>query len=297
MKVKFNHIERVAGLFIVIALTGAIVFMGVAAVKKGWFQQKVTFKTHVQSADGLRPGTPVTISGIRAGEITDVILLSADKIIVEFQLFKKFHKQIRKDSQVNIIRPFVIGDREIEITVGSPEAELLAEGTYIESQVSFDMMDLVSGKKLGPFMGTLEGMLKNVSVLAKAFSDPKRSEAFVKMFDRLDPLILNLNKMSQEVTKLSTEFNVILPQLREESPQVGQKISQLINQLNTLTAAIAPAFKEMSPEMPRVSKRAVEALDEMVITLKAMQKSFFLSGKVKDVKEEEIERQRKPSAE
>jgi phospholipid/cholesterol/gamma-HCH transport system substrate-binding protein len=49
--------------------------------------------------------------------------------------------------------------------------------------------------------------------------------------------------------------------------------------------------------LPRATKRAVEALDEMVVTLKALQKSFLLSGKVKDVKEEEQERERKPTQE
>jgi phospholipid/cholesterol/gamma-HCH transport system substrate-binding protein len=59
---------------------------------------------------------------------------------------------------------------------------------------------------------------------------------------------------------------------------------------------IEPTVKEIGPDMPRVSRRAIEALDEMVITLKAMQKSFLLSGKVKDVKEEEVERKRRPAA-
>jgi phospholipid/cholesterol/gamma-HCH transport system substrate-binding protein len=113
----------------------------------------------------------------------------------------------------------------------------------------------------------------------------------------MEPLLLSFNKMSNEVTKMTGELNLFLPQMRAESPEIGKQLSQLVGQLNTLTSLVTPAFKEVGPELPRASRRAVEALDEMVITLKAMQKSFLLSGKVKDVKEEEFEKQRKPAGE
>jgi phospholipid/cholesterol/gamma-HCH transport system substrate-binding protein len=157
MKVKFHKIERIAGLFIVVAIIGAASFTVLAAIKKGWFQTKVEFRTKVLSAEGLRPGSQVTISGIRAGEITDVELLSADNIIVHFNISEKFHKQIRKDSKVYIVRPFVIGDKAIELTVGSNRAEIVKNGAMLESEMSFDMLELISGKKLGPFLGTVDG--------------------------------------------------------------------------------------------------------------------------------------------
>jgi phospholipid/cholesterol/gamma-HCH transport system substrate-binding protein len=129
--------------------------------------------------------------------------------------------------------------------------------------------------------------MTNISTLAKAFADPKRTESFVKMFDRMNPLIISLNKMSDGVSALTGEMNEMIPQIRKESPQVGKDLSQLIGHLNVLTGTLAPAFKEVGPDLPQASRRAVEALDEIVVTLKAIQKSFLLSGKVKDVREEE----------
>jgi phospholipid/cholesterol/gamma-HCH transport system substrate-binding protein len=295
MKIKFNKFERVAGAFVLIALIGALAISVVTAIKKGWFESKISYHTQVKSAEGLRPGAPVTISGIRAGEVTDVELLSADNIIVHFNVLEKFQKQIRQDSTVQVVRPFIIGEKIIEVTVGSEESAILAAGSPIVAEAAFDMMDLVNGKKLGPLLGTLEGLMQNMSTLAKAFADPKRTEAFVKMFDRMDPLILNLGQMSKEVSKLAAELNQFLPQIRQESPQVGRDLSQLVRHLNSLTAALEPAVKEVGPDLPRASRRALEALDEVVVTLKALQRSFVLSGKVKDVKEEERETNRKPA--
>jgi phospholipid/cholesterol/gamma-HCH transport system substrate-binding protein len=295
MKIKFNKFERVAGAFVVLALLGAVALTVVAAVKKGWFQPKIQFTTQVKSADGLRPGTPVTISGIRAGEVTDVELLAADDIVVHFEMLDKFHKQIREDSVVQVVRPFIIGDKALEVTVGSPELPVAQSGRRLPALVAFDMMDLVNGKKLGPLLGTLEGLMQNMSTLAQAFADPKRTQAFVKMFDRMDPTLANLGKMSTEVTKLAAEINAFLPQIRAESPAIGKEVGQLVSTLQRLTSVLEPAVKEVGPDLPRASRRALEALDEAVVTLKAIQKSFILSGKVQDVKVEESERERKPA--
>ncbi len=298
MTVKFNKFERVAGLFVLIAVAGAVGLTAVTALKKGWFATKIPYYAQVTSADGLREGTPVTISGLRAGDVRDVELLSAEKIIVHFEVLEKFQKQLRADSRVMVVRPFVLGDKNLEVTVGSASSPVLEPNTEVPVLITFDMMDLVSGRKLGPFLGNLEGLMSSMSRLAEAFADPKRTESFVKMFDRMDPLLNNFNHMATEVTKLAGEMNQFVPQIRAQSPEIGKQISQLVTQLNTFTSTIEPALKEIGPELPRVSRRAVEALDEMVVTLKAIERSFILSGKVQDVKDEErdkSERQRKPA--
>lgn len=291
MQVKFNHYERVAGLFVLTAILGAVVFTGVTAVQKGWFAKKVPFQTLVTSADGLFEGTPVKVSGLRAGEVTSVELQSASEVVVHFEVLEKFKEHIRQDSVAQVVRPFVIGDKAIEISVGSKESPEIAPNGTLISAAGFDMMDLVSGRKLAPFLGSLEGLMTNLSTLAQAFADPKRTQAMIRMFDRVEPLISNLDKMSIQVTTLTKDLNGVIPEMRQYSPQLGKDLSRLVSDLNVLTTAMAPTMKEVGPELPRASKRALEALDEVVVVLKALQKSFLMSGNVKEVRAEENKRE------
>ena len=53
-----------------------------------------------------------------------------------------------------------------------------------------------------------------------------------------------------------------------------------------------PAINAVAPQLPTASKRAIEALDEVVVTLKAMQRSWMMRGNVKEVRELE---KRKPA--
>lgn len=287
MIVKFNKFERVAGVFVLAAVLGAGAMTVFVAVKKGWFSSKVNYTSVVTSADGLHPGTKVQIAGIRAGEVKEVELLSAKEIRVHFEVLKKYQMRVRKDSHVQVIRPFVIGEKVVEISVGSDSEDMLGDLAEIPSIESFDMMDLVSGKKLGPFLASFEGLMNNMSTLARAFADPKRTEAFVEMFDRMSPLIDNLNEMSKQVVVLTRDLNKMVPGMVKEDPEVGRKISRLIGDLQTVTRQLSPAMTKVGPQLPQASLRALEALDEAVVLLKAMQKSFMIRGNVEEVREEE----------
>lgn len=293
MKIKFNKFERVAGLFVLASIVGAVVLSLGVAVKKGWFARKIKFETIVANADGIHQGTVVQVAGIRAGSVDEVELISADKIRIIFYVFEKFHNQIREDSKVSIIRPFVIGDKVVDLSIGSPELQKVANGAFINSVEGFDLMDLVSGRKLAPVLSTFEKFSENLKALAQAFADPKRTQAMVRMFDRLDPLVRNLNQMSLEVSSLTKELNTILPEMNKEMPNMGQQMAQILKNLSVLTTEfqkLTPAIQTIAPELPRTTMRAVEALDETVILLKAMQKSFLLRGKVEEVREMEGKR-------
>lgn len=317
MKIKFNKFERVAGLFVLAAIVGlAISTIGVA-IKKGWFSSHLSFATKMVTAEGVHPGTTVQISGLRAGSVTDVELVSATEVHVRFDVIDKFANQIRKDSVVQLTRPFIIGDKVLEVTVGSKDEPVLPEHSELPLSATVDIMDLLSGRKMNSFFGTFDRMAESLRVFGEAFSDPERSRALVALVDNLTPLIKNLNQMAIQVnhvtdaalkkkrieimldniSKLSDQLGEILPEFAKEVPDMGKQFGQIVQNLNVLTGEfrkLTPAINEIAPDLPRTTKRAVEALDETVVLLKAMQRSFFFRGNVKDVKAEE-EKARQPA--
>lgn len=296
MKIKFNKFERVAGVFVLIAIIGSFVATVGIAVKKGWFEKKIVYVTALESADGLHSGTRVQVAGLRAGAVEEVELISAEEVRVKFNVFQRFQKRIRKDSQLSVIRPFIIGEKVLEVSVGSDEEEMLQPGSLIVSKPVVDIMDLVSGKKLAPFLSSLEGILQNLKVLAEAFAAPKRSKAMITMFDKMNPLMDGLNKMSDQVAEMSEHMNKMLPSMVKHGPETALQMTRLVENMNILSEELTPAMKEVGPKLPYASIRALEALDEAVVVLKAMQKSFMLSGSVKDVREEEKKRKKRKPA-
>lgn len=310
MKIRFNKFEKVAGLFVGVAILASVLGLVGIAVKNGWFALKVKYATEIDSADGVHAGTIVQISGLRVGAVTAVELQSNDRVRVEFEVFEKFSSKIRSDSSVQMYRPFILADKVLDVTVGSDEAETLKPGSLLPTHSGSDIMDMLSGRKMGMILSSFDNLASSLKIVGEAFSNPQRTKDLVTMLDNLKPLVQNLNQMSQEVVKItsvankqkrvesiveslaqiSKELNKAMPAFTKEVPDVGVQMGMIVKNLNTLTAEfqkLTPAIAAIAPELPRTSRRAVEALDETVIVLKAMQKSFLLRGKVDEVREEE----------
>ncbi len=315
-QVKFNKFERVAGAFVVVAVGGFLLSMLSVAVKQGWFDQKIHFTTTFESADGVHAGTAVQIAGLKAGAVKDVDLLPNNKVLVKFYVLSKFHSKIKTDSHAELVRPFIIGEKILDVSVGSESESVLVQGATMNSVESMDLMTMISGKQIGTYLHSISEMGKSLHDLAKAFLDKSRTQTLIEMFDSVEPLIKNLNQMSVEVIKLAKqathderlggvlgelaittrELNKIIPELNAQAPYMAKDIKQIVQNLSVLTEefkVFIPALQAVAPSLPAASKRAVEALDEAVVLIKAMQRSFFVSGSTKEVRKEEAERESK----
>ncbi len=310
MKIRFNKFEKVAGLFVGAALLSSVLGVVGLAIKNGWLESRVEYHTEIDSADGLHSGTTVQIAGLRVGKITSVELEGENKVHVKFEVFQKFQSKIRANSRVQLFRPFILSDKVLEVSVGSNEFAMLEAGAQIPTEASFDVMDLVSGKKMTKAFSSFDKLTESLRIVGEAFADPKRTKALVGVLDRVEPLVKNLNHMSIEIGKvasvankkqraekiirnlsmLSEEMQKMVPAFNEEVPNLGSQLGQLVNNMTILTTEfqkLTPAISAIAPELPRTSRRAVEALDETVVLLKALQRSFLLRGKVDEVRQEE----------
>lgn len=315
MIVKFNKFERVAGLFVLAAVFGGVAASVGVAIKKGWFEARVPLVTNLQNADGIREGTQVQIAGLNAGTVTSVDLKSNNEILVHFDLKEKFRDRVRTDSIVRAMRPFIIGDKVLDISVGSDEQPVISKNAVLNSERTFDVMDFMSGRSVGPYVAALGGMVDNLRYVAEALLEPKRAKALVKLFDELHPLVKGVNVLLSDVNSkgqlktvvanlvsMTNELTRVLPVLAKDSPQLAADLAKIAKNMAILTDEVQksmPMFKEVAPELPRASRRAIEALDETVVTLKALQKSFILRGNVQDVRAEEKKRDeagRQPAA-
>ncbi len=290
MKIRFNKYEKVAGLFVAVAIVASVLGLMGVAIKNGWLESKVHYATELDSADGIHAGTAVQISGLRVGAVSSVTLETNDRVRVEFEVLERVASKIRKDSSVQMYRPFILADKVLDISVGSETAEFLEPGSVLPTHSGTDIMDMLSGKKMGVIMSSFDNLAGSLRVVGEAFSNPERTKNLVQVLDKINPLVSNLNSMSVEVTKIANVANKSLPALQKEVPDLGQQMGQIVKNLNVLTTEfqkLTPAIAVIAPELPRTSRRAVEALDETVILLKAMQKSFLLRGKVDEVRQEE----------
>ncbi|KYG64117.1 multidrug ABC transporter substrate-binding protein [Bdellovibrio bacteriovorus] len=310
INLKFNKFERVAGMFILVAVAGVLLTGLSAAIRQGWFEPRVRYKTMFLSADGIHQGTVVQLSGLKVGAVESVELESDNRVSVEFYILGKFQDRVREDSSAQLVRPFIIGERVLDLSMGTEDFNIIPAGGHVKSTETMDLMTLMSGKNMNSYLAKLGGILESMQVIMDAFADKSRAESLVRVIDRLDPLMKNLNTMSSEVIKLSrqathgdgmqklvgnlnsttSEINRILPELNEQNPDLAKDLATMTQNLAVVTKALGPATKAVEGQLPGASVRLLEALNETVVVLKAMQKSFFMRSNVEEVHKEESQR-------
>lgn len=316
--IHLSKFERVAGMFILFAILGSALSAVSVAVKQGWFEKKTSYVTTFESAEGVHAGASVKMAGLNAGSIEDVELLPDNRVRVTFYVLGKFSERVRRDSKATLIRPFIIGDRVLEVSVGSETLPALDEHAQLASEESVDLMTLMGGRRMSSAINRLGGLMENLETVAIAFADKDRIQAVIRMFDRMDPLIANLSTMSTEVMKLTRqatkndnlgktlsnvatlteELNAIVPELNRSNPDMGKDIAMLTRSLGRMTTEMEKAMNEIGPDGHSSARRAVEALNEATVLMKALQKSFLLRSSVKEVRQEEKDRdgRREPAA-
>jgi phospholipid/cholesterol/gamma-HCH transport system substrate-binding protein len=337
MKVKFNKYERAAGLFVLSTLLGGILTTAFVAVKQGWFENRIRFETTLQNADGIHMGTLVHMAGLRAGSVISVDLKSNNAVHVVFEISEKYHNLVREDSVVRMLRPFIISEKVVEISVGNLTLPQAKAGAELRSEQTADIMDLISGRTLAPYFDSMSKMAENLRMVVEAILDPNRSRDIIKIFDELRPLVQNMNSMSKQVSdvlrdsnkdkklvhmlttlnSVTEELNRLLPEMNKVMPEVAKvapdmlraspkvaadmakiasNLAVLSDEMNETLPVLRETFAAVGPDMPRGARRAMEALDEMVVTLKALQKSFILRGNAQEVRDEEAQREAKREA-
>ncbi|HXH75653.1 MAG TPA: MlaD family protein [Bacteriovoracaceae bacterium] len=275
MRYKFNPYERAVGLFLTVTVLGSgVVGLGLL-VKKNWFDEKVTFVTFIESASNLRAGSAVLMSGLKVGNIEKIELDNIRNVKVTFAVLKDYSNNITEGAKVQFVRPFIIGDKVLTVLQGQPDGKVVIPGSTLPLHQSADLMDVLSGSKAESLMARVDSILMNLDETLVIGKDIAFQVGDKK---KLQKTIENLNYASSEVRKM-------LPHITSKVPLASEQLVKTIENLNTITAGI----KEIQPQG---SKKTIELLNESVITLQAMQKSFFLRSNVKEVKQEMAEQQK-----
>ncbi len=271
--------ERRVALFVGSTVILSIAFVVVWSITRGSWKSTVTFRSVLSTAEGVRTGTAVELSGVRIGKISRLEFTDNAEVVAEIAIFKEYAKHIRQDSRVRLLRPFVVGDKILVVTPGTAEAGVLAAGSMLPADEVVGLAELLNGSKLIPYMKTLEDVASELRQLAELMVKKKGSESVVRVLQALPPLVERVAKVSEAFAK--------------NAPQFSDDFGRMVGNLASMTdefKKVLPSVAAIAPELPKSSKRVVEALDEAVVVLKAMQKTFLLRSSVREVRQEEASR-------
>jgi len=153
MSDRESRVQLRVGIFVLAAIALFVAFVLTIGSQTRFFQARYTLQARFTSAGGLQVGAPVRLAGYTVGSITRIGFrgdLKDKKVVVEMSIDEQFRSRIREDSVATINTIGLVGDKYVELTVGSQdrrELPPLAEVAAIDPTEIGKLLESVS--KLG----------------------------------------------------------------------------------------------------------------------------------------------------
>ena len=200
------------------------------------FTKTLTFTTRFAAADGLKEGDEVRLSGKRVGRVESVSFgvalpsSSNDKAIVVKMTLKgkEVDSRIRTDSKAVLGQQGFLGDRIIDITLGTASAEPIPDGGEIPSADQASLNAVFQGAS-----DILVSFNKVASQLQELMDDINGGKGTIGKFLHDDALYVNLNRTimeGQTLVKRLKEGEGTIPRLLND-PKLYEDLRATTNEL------------------------------------------------------------------
>jgi len=272
---RVKHFDRYVGILVVFAILMAVVALVFVGRGQKWFAKRSPYKVVFSKVQGLKTGTPVTISGMEVGNVKSLRLDPQSKVELMIEVLQRYQGNIRQDSQAAISMA-LIGGKTIEITVGSPEKPPLPPGSTIPSLEPREITDLLKEIDLKGYLKKIDEVLDNLNSITHKLDDPKGS--LLRTLGNLEFVTSQLKKGQGSVgailqdPKMHGEINAAIAQVRRSLSNV-QEITRNAAQVSQTLPPLMGEVDRSVKEVPKLIEELKKALAELPPILEDVKKT------------------------
>ena len=253
MEYRANEVK--AGCIVIIGIIIVVIFL-ILISGLNLFKSKNNYLARFKYTSGIEVGSLVRYGGFEVGRIKRVGIAPDNNSLIEFEVEIDSRVPVKNDSEVIITSIGIMGEYYIEISTGSPNAELLPPGSLMNSKDTTPMMMLTD--KFGQL-----------------------SESLSQTIDQLNLLLGSQNR--QQIQLILTNLNRLLEDnqtsiaaMMENSNQAIASLSHISNRLDTLLienqGSISRSIQNLEGTLAQSQlliknmQQTMRNVDEMIVT-------------------------------
>lgn len=186
------------GVFVLIGVAAFLAMVYALGARARLFEPRFTLYAEFTEVGGLVEGATVRLAGVQIGRVSGVHLPPepGGKVRVETSIARRFRDRIRKDSEARIETQGLLGDKIIEITVGTAAAPPVAPNDLIASREPFD---------IGRAMNESAQVVKSVSALADSLRDTAQALNQSRLIEEATATVQSARKITDQVGRIVNE--------------------------------------------------------------------------------------------
>ncbi len=237
------------GLFLLLGLVVFSIMVFMIGKDKGMLTRSHDIYTQYSDIRGLKRGAPVELSGIHVGYVKTLSFVEGDDgtyVLLRMNVISKYFPMIREDSTVTITTKGVLGDKYVQISVGTRESapvkpggfvkaleetsliEQISSGTGIVKRIDNvlasveDILDQVGGEsRIARVLANIEDASKHINIVAERMTHSDSAWGSVISRNKNSPL----NKAFRNIDTSSVHLKGILKKVDEGEGTVGALIN------------------------------------------------------------------------
>jgi len=186
------------GGFVLVALVAGIGMVYALGARARLFEARYTVHADFTEVGGLNQGATVRLAGVQIGRVKDVNLPAepGGKVRVDLSIARQFANRVRKNSVARIETQGLLGDRIVELTVGTADAPPTKDGDVIISRDPTDFSKIVN-----------EGAetVKNVAALAESLRATADTLKQSKLIEDASAALASTRKVTDRVARMVDE--------------------------------------------------------------------------------------------
>ena len=309
---------RWASLKVGIVVLSGLLILVIAIISIGrigeFFSPRVSLQALFSDVKGLKKGAPVWLSGVEVGNVKEIELPmdgNPNGIRVIMEVDANMRALIKADSSAMIRTQGLLGDKYVEISLGSASAGPLSPDTPIQGALPTDLKELVSGgsetlEEMSRFLKNIDGLITKLSdgrgTAAHLVNDPTLYNAVREftlvagdllkkiqegqgtmgklledreMYDRLSASLISLEAFGKRLDQPESTLNRLVtePALYEHLNSASERLNRLLGQIEKGQGVAGQLLQD--EELSQELKALVIDLRALVGDMKKHPKKYF----------------------
>lgn len=267
------------GAFILAGLGVFLAIIYLLGAQARYFERKYDLIAEFTEVGGLIEGATVRLAGVQVGRVTDVTLSPepGGKVRVRLTIARRFADRIRKNSQARIVTQGLLGDKLVEITMGTADAPPLGPGDQMIVREPFEMSRvfeegagaLANVNRLTTALaatverldrgGAVDGLSKLTATLGGALERLDRSGAI----DDLGAVARSARRITEQVEKGHGWLHALV----YEEPEALRRLNALLTSTQAVLARAESSQSAvgvlLSPDSGKAARSLLAALEAL----------------------------------
>ena len=191
-----RRLSLVVGAFFLLALGGFAVIILSLSARTGVWTRHYDLVARFGDVKGLIGSAPVRLAGKRVGRVKSVSFDAQDldrpRLLVTMQVDREVQERIRTDSVAAIGSAGLLGDRVIEISMGTRGGEMLRDGDEL---ASVDPLDLnVTIDKGAQALDNVATLAANLNSLVEEFDEESGGKRLAQSVESFGDMIVEVQE-------------------------------------------------------------------------------------------------------